>query len=321
MSLPPNFIKSLSEKKVIPFVGAGVSINVKDKSGNDLFTSWKNLLLASAEKLKESGKDSEAKLVEGNLGINPPEYLEAAKQAQKFLGSEFYDLIKEEIGVKFENVDKNSLVIPKTIWEFSNNLIITTNYDKVLTWSCLNKEDSTRWNIQTPKEQADLIRTQNVSQPTIWHLHGHIDDVRNIILTPDGYELLYPTNDNSETKYQAALTTLKSLFISHTFLFIGFSLDDEYFVNQLRYVQKLFQGTSNKHYVLISEAEKAKLSSLGIEIEPIIFESFGEKMLEKLREIRDEFNLTKDTEVSPKEFRTATERFNPKNRVVHIPYQ
>ncbi|MDQ3714379.1 MAG: tetratricopeptide repeat protein [Acidobacteriota bacterium] len=321
MVLPDNFKTKLTERKVVPFVGAGVSMNVKDKDGNSLFPSWGNLLLASAEKLKNDGKESEAKLIEGNLGINPPDYLEAAKTAQRFLGAELYDLIKEKISARFENVDLDSLRIPQVIWEISNNLIITTNYDKALSWSCPNQQDLARWNIEAPKEQADLIRTQTVRHPIVWHLHGHIDDVHNIILTPDGYEKLYPTNAVSQTKYEAALRTLQTLFVSHTFLFIGFSLYDEYFVNQLRYVQKLFQGTTNKHYVLIRETERAKLSSLNLEIEPITFESFGDKMLEKLYEIRDEANLSKtETKENAAKDLTATERYNPKNRVVHIPF-
>ena len=124
MVLPDNFRKRLIERKVIPFVGAGVSMNVKDQDGDNLFPSWGNLLLASAEKLKIDDKESEAKLVEGNLGINPPNYLEAAKMAQKILGAELYNLIKEKISVRFENVDRNSLRIPQSIWEISNNLII-----------------------------------------------------------------------------------------------------------------------------------------------------------------------------------------------------
>ncbi|MET0753421.1 MAG: hypothetical protein ABWZ66_08610 [Pyrinomonadaceae bacterium] len=71
MSLPPNFKEKLLERKVIPFVGAGISMNVKDKNGNDLFPNWRNLLLASAEQLKTGGKEPESKLVEGNLEINP----------------------------------------------------------------------------------------------------------------------------------------------------------------------------------------------------------------------------------------------------------
>lgn len=314
MSLPPKFIERLHERKVIPFVGAGVPMNVTDKSGNTLFPDWRNLLLTSADKLRDTGKEAAAKLVEGNLEITPPNYLEAARTAQKYLGSEFYDLIQEKISIKSENADENSLRIPQIIWEISHNLIITTNYDKVLSWTCPNIRDLSRWNIEAPKEQADLIRTQFVQNPTVWHLHGHIDDVRNIILTPDGYEKLYPTNTNSKIKYDAALRTLEILFISHTFLFIGFSLDDEYFVNQLRYVQNLFQGTSGKHYVLIRETEQAKLNSLNLGIEPITFESFGERMFQKFEDIKAETVKGEDRVL------TATQKYNPQNRVVHIPF-
>lgn len=296
-------------------------MNVKDKNGNDLFPSWENLLLASVERLTKKGKESEAKIVEGYLGKSPPQYLKAAEEAREGLGSDWFDFLKEAFDKDFNLVDEKSLIIPEAIWNLGSKLLITTNYERVLYWSCPDKNNIEEWNIEATYEQVQLIKNQAVKKPTIWYLHGRIDDVRNIILTPNGYQNLYPADNTAKIKYEAALTTLRSLLVSHTFLFIGFSLDDEYFVNQLRYVQNIFQKTLDNHFILIRESDKSKLSNLNIGIEPITFESFGDEMLKKLYEIREETNSAKDKEKTPEEpHKTASERYNPKNRVVHIPF-
>jgi hypothetical protein len=70
-------------------------------------------------------------------------------------------------------------------------LIITTNYDKVLDWSCPSelKDDLQHWNIESGHEQLDAI-TKSVAHPTVWHLHGRIDTVNKLILAPDCYKAL-----------------------------------------------------------------------------------------------------------------------------------
>ena len=62
----------------------------------------------------------------------------------------------------------------------------------------------------------------------------------NLILTPDGYNRLYPAAGEVEHRYHAALETLRSGLISHSFLFIGLSLDDADLAQQLRGVHEIF---------------------------------------------------------------------------------
>ena len=64
MSLTQSLQQALSSKKIIPLVGAGVSMSIKDKNGNPVFPSWKDLLLSAAEKLKSEQFTNKAKLVE-----------------------------------------------------------------------------------------------------------------------------------------------------------------------------------------------------------------------------------------------------------------
>ena len=57
----------------------------------------------------------------------------------------------------------------------------------------------------------------------------------------------------NQEAYKAALQTLHSLLASHTFLFIGFNLDDLYFGMQLEGIKNIYQGATGPHYVLMQE--------------------------------------------------------------------
>ena len=115
-------------------------------------------------------------------------------------------------------------------------------------------DDLEQWDIEAPVEQRELLRN-GVNKPTVWHLHGHIDNAADIILTPDGYPKLY-AEDTSEQKYQAALKTLQNQLSSRNFIFIGFSLADEDFVEQIQSLADIFKGAAGPHYVLLPEAQR-----------------------------------------------------------------
>jgi hypothetical protein len=95
MPFHQNLIEKLRDHKVIPFVGAGVSMAIqKCNSSEALFPSWKQLLLKAAKRLEGELKPDEANLVKAFLKSSPPKYLEAAKHAQEHLGSIFYEVLK-----------------------------------------------------------------------------------------------------------------------------------------------------------------------------------------------------------------------------------
>ena len=117
--------------------------------------------------------------------------------------------------------------------------------------------------------------------------HGYIGNVINLILTPDGYSLLYPEADNVTAKYSAALMTLRTLLASHSFLFIGFSLQDAYFLRQLNDLHDVFHGAAGPHYAVVSKAETPRVQDLKLPVELITFEDFGQPLLDLMQEMRD----------------------------------
>ncbi|HEY8157465.1 MAG TPA: tetratricopeptide repeat protein [Methylobacter sp.] len=280
-SIPQQLKESLQKGLAIPFVGAGVSMPVKDKNGNVLFPCWKNLLELAATRLEAEHKHAEARIVKGFVDTN--RLLDAAKEAKQALAANWFDFLKQQFDHSEKDVAQDSLELARAIWQLGSKLIITSNYDHVLRWACPHVHDLEQWDIEAPVEQRELLRN-GVNKPTVWHLHGRIDNAADIILAPDGYSELY-AEGTSEHKYQAALKTLQSQLSSQNFIFIGFSLADEDFVQQIQSLADIFQGAAGPHYVLLPEAQRGHFKKTADCIEPIYFADFGAPQLVLLNEL------------------------------------
>lgn len=285
MSLPATLIDRIKSGNVIPFVGAGVSRAVVSKSsGAPLFPSWNELLLSAAQKLDSENKSTYASLTRNLIQIDKPEYLNAANHAKDALGPIWYEFLKDQFDHHKEVALDESLELAKEIWNLGSKLVITTNYDRSLRWASSLSYDVAEWSIDAPAEQAAMMRS-GLSRPVIWHLHGNIDDAANLILTPDGYARLY-TSSQAEARYSSALQALSHLLQSKSFLFIGFSLNDEPFGNHLKSVSDTFRGTTGPHYALISEDATEKVRNMDLPgIEIVSYKENGDPLLKILKEI------------------------------------
>jgi len=100
--------------------------------------------------------------------------------------------------------------------------------------------DLAEWSVDAPAELATMLR-EGASEPTVWHLHGYIHDAARLVLTPDGFDELYGDGKTRESVYPAALHVLRTVMTSRTLLFIGFSLDDQHFGDQMRLMDRIFK--------------------------------------------------------------------------------
>ncbi len=285
--IPRSLEDGLRDGRVIPFVGAGVSMAVERSAGGRIFPSWKQLLLDGAARLEREGKN--ANLVRALVEDDPPDYLQAAQKLRDKLGPLWGAFLKDAIDVSRAKVADGSLALAQAVWRLGSRLVITTNYDRVLRWACPEgeRDDLKIWDINAPAELAEYLRRGEVQVPTVWHLHGHIDNAACLILTPDGYASLYPAAGETEPRHQhqAALETLRHLLASRSFLFVGFSLNDEHFGVELRRMLDTFEGFGGPHYALVHRRDEERLRRLESSVEPVVFEDFGEPLLELMEEL------------------------------------
>lgn len=286
---PKNLLESLRRGSVVPFVGAGVSMAVRIRSGGgsaSAYPGWIELLHRAEGRLADEGKATESDLVRILLQLNPPRLLEAAGEAQRYLGATWYRFLKEQFDPDRSLIDEPSLGLARAVWTLGSPLIITTNYDRALRWSCPEPGNLREWSIEAPAGLVELVRGE-LSQPTIWHLHGTIDDTARMILTPDGYSELYPRENDAETRYRTALNTLRLQLASRTLLFVGLSFDDALFGDQLRWIHAAFKDMTGPHYVLVRKAEASTMAArvANMPVEILIFEDFGEPLVSYLTQL------------------------------------
>jgi hypothetical protein len=151
---------------------------------------------------------------------------------------EYYSYIKE----KFSTVgDPN--IIDDIIISLESECIITTNYDHLI--EDVNNPNVSKYTV-IKKDNELLYKTGN---RYIIKMHGDIDDVENIVLREDDY-LNYSQNHTLLETY------IKSLLIDKTFLFVGYSLNDnnlklimsyiDYFVKKNNVIER------TPHYLVVS---------------------------------------------------------------------
>jgi len=143
------------------------------------------------------------------------------------------------------------------------------------------------WTVSDSVNLVDIHR-DCVGQPAVWHLHGFIDRPEEIILTPDGYGMLYPAAGQVQVDYEAALVTLRHLLTARTFLFIGFRME-EAIQRQISWVRETFGGAGGKHFVLVPDKDREAMEQelRGLSVQPVSFADFGQPLLDLLGELAE----------------------------------
>ena len=217
---------NLNENLVI-FVGAGVSRN----SG---VCSWWELIRDIADEIDENkcasceikdwicGKCGEQIQLCSIDGYNckfkydfsaedflriPQHFYESFDTKEK--KKQYYKFLKE----KFCSDEYETNIIDEIIVKLQPEHIITTNYDHLL--ENVNDPRVSKYAIIT--KDNDILSKKGRNY--IIKMHGDIDDIQNVVLKEDDY-LNYSQN------HIIIETFIKSLLIDKTFLFVGYSLND-----------------------------------------------------------------------------------------------
>ena len=294
MRIPNSLKEALSNRRVVPFVGAGVSKDVKRRAdGEPIFPSWKELLERGAETLRRDGKDAAAEKL--RQALKSDDYLDAAKTLREnLLGRNWPGFLRTAFDVNHEDIEPTSLALAETIWRLGSPLVMTTNYDRVLEWACPGDwaRNLNHWDIENTSGHAQYLAEPTSLRPTIWHLHGRITNVHRLILTPDGYQKLY-AEDLKASDYRSTLSTLRQVMTRQSLLFVGFSLDDEHFGVELRGISELFEQQTGPHWILTRAAQqdamKERLRELRLDqaVEILPFAGYGEPLRELMHALGD----------------------------------
>ena len=291
--IPDVLIDKIKQNEIIPFVGAGISTGVKDNKGNPLFLNWNELLLSSVNILNNNNMEAKANFIQSAIEVAESSecYLNIADNIKKYLSSQWKDFLNDNFNKNFNDINNATLNIPKEIWNLGN-LVITTNYDNVMNWSSTDKNLVT-WDKKAISGQVQSLKSLPENN-TLWHLHGRIDNLDDIVLTKESYEAVYKEDSGS-------IEVLKYHMLTKSFVFLGFSLDDIYLREQLKKIQSLFAENANPHFIILKKGSETDLSEFG-DIRPIYITDYEDNYLKVLKELSsyknveiEEVNNTKNT--------------------------
>lgn len=237
-----DIINANEENRLVIFVGSGVSANSN-------IPTWGQLIKSMSASLGGSGSEG---CISQSDYLNIAEYFYLADESPNH--QNYYQYISNKIGGEFE-----SNIINDIIFKILPHHIITTNYDHLLENS--NEINSTLYSVI--KKDDDLLK--NISEHYIIKMHGDIDDPKTIVLKESDYL-------NYEYTHTLISTYIKSLLIDHTFLFIGYSLNDynlKLIISWINHFCEIYDISKRpNNYIVLDkptyEYEKKKLKSSNI---------------------------------------------------------
>ncbi|MBU5428166.1 SIR2 family protein [Tissierella pigra] len=213
--------EAVENDKLVVFIGSGVSSN------SDL-PSWSGLIRDFSESMGLS--------VKKELGVD--DYLRIAQYFYNERGlKEYYDCINNKFSRK---VTYNK--IHENILSLNPAHIVTTNYDDLIEQAI---EDS-QLVFDVVCEDIDLPYTPNGR--LLIKMHGDLKR-KNIVLKEDDY-LLY------SQRFKLIETFIKSLFVNHVVLFIGYSLQDMDLKLIMKWVKDILGEHFQRAYFLDADEEE-----------------------------------------------------------------
>jgi hypothetical protein len=232
ISWPEDLVSDIARRRSVLFLGAGVSKNAQNKLG-DRPKDWEEFLRLLCGLVPEAQRRAE---IEECLAAS--DYLTACELARKYLRP---DRFKSELLKEFSDKAFEAAPIHDDIASLDSRYVLTTNFDKVYE----NRANQLQQNTVLVKSYydediGDLLRR---SQRAVLKVHGTIDAPDRTVFTRSDYAKM-------RTKHAHFYRLLESLFLTHTFVFLGASMRDPDIQLLLEDYAYRFAG-SRPHYMVM----------------------------------------------------------------------
>ena len=206
---PSSLVTEIARRRAVIFLGAGVSMQCTNATGQQP-KNWKQLLLDAVEQVPGPG----ARKKEIRKLISAGDYLTACEVIREKMGAHVFNnfLIQELLTPNFQPAP-----IHDTLIQLGARIYATPNFDKLLE----NKASALPGAPVRVKNyyDADVAAVARGSIMVILKVHGTIDTPDKMIFTRADYT-------RARNDYSGFYSVLEALSITHTFLFIGCGLND-----------------------------------------------------------------------------------------------
>lgn len=217
-------------RDIVPFIGAGISIDCGLFSWNELLDEIaKDFLTEEEIKLYHERKDwfgYADKIIE--VTENP-------------------HLIMKRIRELFDKTPIKLTKSPYILLSSFSDLIVTTNYDTILEIAAKQNANSRQLKPLLPCLKGQIDEAIQINAKCLLKLHGSIEETSSFILTTEQYDAFYGKQGCQEKK--PLLVYLEKLFSGKKMLFVGCSLDIDRTLMILCDCVKKYQRIS--HYAIV----------------------------------------------------------------------
>ena len=237
---PDNLVEELAYRRCLIFLGSGISATAKNDDGESPDT-WGAFLDNVKSKMKNPSGDDK-KFVEDML--KKQNYLLALQAIADLCDSgEYSNYLKSQyLRGKYKPSKVHEL-----IKDLDSKIVVTTNFDKLYEGLCHEPEYITFDYTDT----RSIIGSINPPENIIIKAHGSIDDTEKLIFTAKQYY-------QAQEKYPEFYHLMTALFLTHTVVFFGYSLNDP----DINLLLQFLHNTANSscpHYMIDKKGNKPQL--------------------------------------------------------------
>lgn len=227
-----DLLDDLARRKVVLFIGAGASKSAKPRGGGT-FKNWAEFLNSACLKITDIKIGRKI-----STRIKNKDYLIASELLKAHLGEQWTRLLSAE----FQQAADTSR-LHRALIGLDQRVIVTTNFDKLI---------ETAWSDCSPERYPNVISTVDHKvfrlfrndDPYLIKLHGTIDTPEQIVFDKSSYQREAFAN-------QFYRDLIGTLLLTHTFVFVGFSMDDPAISSVVEsHAYKFFD--SRPHYIFTS---------------------------------------------------------------------
>lgn len=226
-----NLIDDLARRRVVLFLGAGVSRNSVAADNKTRPPLWGEFLTKCLASLKKPKAYVKALLRSGD-------YLTAAEIMKKNLDNEWFNLLRRSfVDPKYKATD-----IHRHVYRLDARVCLTQNVDKIYdTYAQSESQNTVLVKQHFDKGVANAIRGD---ARCIIKAHGTIDEPVRMIFTRSEYA-------KARHEHQSFYALLDALALTHTFLFIGAGIADPDVQMMLERMAQM-HPEARPHYMLVS---------------------------------------------------------------------
>lgn len=222
-----EFPKAISDENAAVFIGAGVSVGAG-------YPSWKELL-------REIGDE---------LGVKSDDVYDLAALAQWSVSdtggaTRIRQVIRDQIAVDHDIPAPLNILARMPIRH-----LWTTNYDRLIERAL----SAIRRPCSVISAQSDLALKVTAGAARVYKMHGTVDQLDDIVISTDDYELF-------RSRRGAFLPLLQAHLSSFSMLFLGLSFTDPNLRHVLSLIRESFTDAPPAHFAIVRPPQKGDFRS------------------------------------------------------------